>query len=61
RLVAENAMALPPIRVVSTTGRGLFTMMGASRGTTVLGKFPDYIKLADDLGAKRFNSPSGTG
>jgi len=27
-------------------------------GRTVLGKFPDYINLADDLGAKRFNIPS---
>lgn len=29
-----------------------------AKGTTVLGKFPDYIKLADDLGAKRFNIPT---
>lgn len=27
------------------------------RGQTVLGKFPDYLNLADDLGARRFNIP----
>ncbi len=30
----------------------------AQQGTTVLGKYPDYINLADDLGAKRFNVPT---
>lgn len=30
----------------------------AARGTTVLGKFPDYIKLANEVGAKRFNIPT---
>ena len=27
-------------------------------GKTVLGKYPDYINLADDIGAKRFNVPT---
>lgn len=31
---------------------------GVSRGTTVLGKFPDYIKRADELGARRFSVPT---
>jgi RHS repeat-associated protein len=30
----------------------------AVRGITVLGKFPDYLTLADELGAKRFNIPT---
>lgn len=30
----------------------------AARGTIVLGKFPEYIKLADDIGAKRFSIPT---
>ncbi len=29
----------------------------AKTGTTVLGKYPDYINLAGELGAKRFNIP----
>jgi hypothetical protein len=29
-----------------------------SGGETVLGKFPDYLKVADDLGARRFNVPA---
>ncbi len=32
--------------------------VGVSRsGQTVLGKFPDYLKVADKLGARRFNVP----
>lgn len=35
------------------------TVVGRSaRGTIVLGKFPDYIKLADDIGANRFSIPT---
>ncbi len=30
----------------------------AARGTAVLGKFPDYLKRSDELGAKRFNIPT---
>jgi RHS repeat-associated protein len=30
----------------------------AKMGTTVLGKYPDYINLAGELGAKRFNIPA---
>ncbi|HRT29095.1 MAG TPA: hypothetical protein P5527_04825 [Kiritimatiellia bacterium] len=30
----------------------------ARSGKTVLGKYPDYINLAEDLGAKRFNIPA---
>jgi len=30
----------------------------AARGKTVLGKFPDYVELADELGARRFNIPT---
>lgn len=30
----------------------------AARGTTVLGKFPDYINLANEVGGKRFNIPT---
>jgi RHS repeat-associated protein len=30
----------------------------ADAGKAVLGKFPDYIKLADEIGAKRFNMPT---
>ena len=34
-------------------------MEGAAKGgTTVLGKYPDYINLASELGAKRFNIPT---
>ncbi len=29
----------------------------AKKGKTVLGKFPDYLKLADKLNARRFNIP----
>jgi hypothetical protein len=32
--------------------------MAAESGTTVLGKFPDYINLAGELGAKRFSIPT---
>jgi hypothetical protein len=28
-----------------------------TKGTTVLGKYPDYINLASELGARRFNVP----
>jgi RHS repeat-associated protein len=30
----------------------------AKGGQTVLGKFPDYLKLADEVGARRFNVPA---
>ncbi|MEO4004179.1 hypothetical protein [Flavobacterium sp. CAU 1735] len=30
----------------------------AKTGTSVLGKYPDYINLASELGAKRFNVPA---
>ncbi len=32
--------------------------IAAKTGTTVLGKYPDYINLAEQLGAKRFNVPT---
>jgi hypothetical protein len=31
---------------------------GAGAGKTVLGKFPDYVNLADDLAARRFSIPT---
>lgn len=31
---------------------------GVGEGTTVLGKYPDYINLASELNAKRFNIPT---
>lgn len=34
------------------------TSNAGSSGKTVLGKFPDYLDLASDLGAKRFNIPT---
>jgi hypothetical protein len=30
----------------------------AKSGTSVLGKFPDYMKLSGELGAKRFSIPT---
>jgi RHS repeat-associated protein len=39
--------------------RFLYRMNKAAKvGTTVLGKYPDYINLASELGAKRFNIPT---
>jgi RHS repeat-associated protein len=34
------------------------TANAAKQGKTVLGKFPDYLDLASELGAKRFNIPT---
>jgi hypothetical protein len=31
---------------------------GAKAGTTVLGRFPDYLNLADKLNANRFDIPT---
>ena len=46
----------------AATGRGLLKLGAgcdaATAGKTVLGKFPDYLSLADDLGANRFSIPS---
>jgi len=41
--------AIPFVGMAGTVGK---------LGQAVLGKFPDYLKLADELGAKRFNIPS---
>jgi hypothetical protein len=32
--------------------------VNAVRGTSVLGKYPDYLNLTDQIGAKRFNVPT---
>jgi hypothetical protein len=45
---AHGARTACEVGVSSSTTRG---------GETVLGKFPDYLKLADELGARRFNVP----
>lgn len=37
---------------------GLFTKNVAKTGTSVLGKYPDYINLASEIGAKRFSIPT---
>jgi len=37
---------------------GVKEVVAAKGGTTVLGKYPDYINLAEELGAKRFNIPT---
>ncbi len=38
-------------------GAGVVEREAVNAGTTVLGKFPDYINLASELGAKRFSIP----
>jgi hypothetical protein len=40
------------------TGAKQADSLAARSGKTVLGKHPDYINLADDIGAKRFNVPT---
>jgi RHS repeat-associated protein len=38
-------------------GKWLSRCKAARTGQTVLGKYPDYLKLANDLGARRFSIP----
>jgi RHS repeat-associated protein len=38
--------------------KGIVKRVLIKRGITVLGKFPDYIKLADKIGARKFNVPT---
>ncbi len=44
--------------IIKNAGRAADALGDAAKGgQTVLGKFPDYLKLADEIGAKRFNIP----
>ena len=43
--------------VLEPVAKGVLSEI-ADAGRSVLGKYPDYIKLAKQLGAKRFNVPT---
>lgn len=45
-------------QVVNTLSKVAKVTEATEGGITVLGKYPDYINLAGDLGAKRFNIPT---
>jgi hypothetical protein len=42
----------------NTDFTGVSMRDAAKSGVTVLGKYPDYINLSSELGAKRFNIPT---
>jgi RHS repeat-associated protein len=58
-----NAIGLLPIvpslGVIKAVGKGVDKAIDASKvGKTVLGHYPNYLKLADEIGARRFNIPT---
>ena len=50
---SQSSNYLPTMQKGETEGNA--TQVG---GKTVLGKFPDYLKLADEIGAKKFSIPT---
>jgi hypothetical protein len=67
--VLPSGQAMKAVRMTLAGGSGkvralwagvtsFFGGGAAKTGQTVLGKYPDYITLADELGARRFNIPT---
>lgn len=53
KTVLDDAARLTDDAITPTTPRAV----DAADDVVVLGKYPDYVNLADDLGARRFNVP----
>jgi hypothetical protein len=53
--IGTASMALGGVEGTLESG---IVKVAAKGGTSVLGKYPDYINLAEQLGAKRFSVPS---
>jgi RHS repeat-associated protein len=50
---------VPSLGVIKAVGKGVDKAIDASKaGKTVLGHKPEYVTLADEIGARRFNIPT---
>lgn len=55
-----TVIGAPELAALRSAGYAWFCPVSAkaTKGISVLGKYPDYIKLSNELGARRFSNPT---